>query len=140
MNLKLIFQLSLFGLAMGVATVFILPSTIEPFFWLVIFIVSAYMIATRAPRQYFLHGVLVGLGNSIWITVVHVALFHAYAARHANELAAMRTMPMATHPRMLMALTGPLIGIVSGIVIGLLSMLAARLVRRRAPPAPIVAA
>ena len=36
MNWKLIVQLSLFGLAMGVATVFWVPSTIEPIFWLML--------------------------------------------------------------------------------------------------------
>ena len=88
MNWSLIFQLSLYGLAMGLATVFVVPSTVEPFFWLVIFIISAYLIATRAPGRYFVHGLLVGIGNSIWITGVHVALFHSYAARHAGEVAA----------------------------------------------------
>ena len=33
---KLIFRLSLFGLAMAIATVFAIPSNIEPAFWLVI--------------------------------------------------------------------------------------------------------
>jgi hypothetical protein len=41
MNWKLIAQLSCFGLAMGVATVFLIPSTIEPFFRLGIFVVCA---------------------------------------------------------------------------------------------------
>jgi hypothetical protein len=41
MNWRLIAQLSLFGLAMGIATVFFIPSTIEPLFWLVIFGISA---------------------------------------------------------------------------------------------------
>jgi hypothetical protein len=36
MDWKLIFGLSLFGLAMAIATVFIVPSNIEPAFWLVI--------------------------------------------------------------------------------------------------------
>ena len=49
MNWKLIFQLSLFGLAMGVATVFLIPSTVEPLFWLVVFAISAYAIA-QSPR------------------------------------------------------------------------------------------
>ena len=48
MNWKLIIQLSLFGLATGVATVFVIPSTIEPLVWLVIFGICAYLIATRA--------------------------------------------------------------------------------------------
>ncbi len=136
MNWRLIFQLSLFGLAMGIATVFFLPSRIEPFVWFVIWIVSAYLIATRAFGRYFLHGLAVGIGNSIWITAVHVALFRAYADRHAEEIAMSATMGLPTHPRLMMALTGPAIGVVSGIIIGLLALLASKLVKRRATPAP----
>ena len=44
MNWKLIVQLSMFGLAMSVATVYLISSTIEPVFWLVIFVISAYLI------------------------------------------------------------------------------------------------
>lgn len=140
MNWRLIFQLSLFGLAMGLATVFFVPSTIEPFLWLVIFIISAYLIATRAGGSYFLHGLMVGIGNSIWITAVHVALFQAYADRHAQEIAMSASMGLRTHPRLMMALTGPIIGIISGIVIGLLSLLASRFVKRRGTPAPVTPA
>ncbi len=42
MNWKLILQLSLFGLAMAVGTVFVIPSNVEPLFWLAIFAVCAY--------------------------------------------------------------------------------------------------
>ena len=45
MNWKLIFQLSLFGLAMGIATVYLIPGRFEPLVWLVIFAISAYAIA-----------------------------------------------------------------------------------------------
>ena len=41
MNWKLIFLLSLFGLAMAVGTVFVITSQIEPWCWLLIFIVCA---------------------------------------------------------------------------------------------------
>jgi hypothetical protein len=140
MNWRLIFQLSLFGLAMGLATVFFVPSNIEPFFWLVIFIISAYLIATRTMGRFFLHGLMVGIGNSIWITAVHVALFRAYADRHAQEVAMSATMGLPTHPRLMMALTGPVIGVVSGIVIGLLALLASRLVKGRATPATVTPA
>ena len=68
MNRKLILQLSLFGLAMGIATVFVIPSNIEPIFWLVIFGICAYIIATRCSGRYFLHGLFVSLVNSVWIT------------------------------------------------------------------------
>jgi hypothetical protein len=55
-NWKLIFQLSLFGLAMAIATVYWIPQNVEPFFWLVIFIICAYLIAKRCSDKYFLHG------------------------------------------------------------------------------------
>src|SRR2546430_17102735 len=65
---RLILELSLFGLAMAVATVFVIPSSVEPIFWLAIFVVCAYLIAKRAPGKFFLHGFLVSLVNCFWIT------------------------------------------------------------------------
>jgi hypothetical protein len=53
MDWKLVFQLSLFGLAMGIATVFVIPSNIEPWFWLLIFGVCAFLIA-RVGVQAFI--------------------------------------------------------------------------------------
>jgi hypothetical protein len=131
MNWKLILGLSLFGLAMGIGTVFWIPSNVEPFFWLAIFVISAYLIATRCPGRYFLHGVLVGLANSVWITAAHVLLFDAYVARHAEEVAMMASMPLAGSPRLLMAITGPIIGLVSGIVLGVFAIVAAKIVAAR---------
>ena len=60
---------------MGIATVFVIPSKFEPAFWLVIFLICAYLIAKRGPAKFFLHGLPLGLANSVWITAVHVLLF-----------------------------------------------------------------
>ena len=60
MNWRLILMLSLFGLAMALATVWVIPSTVEPIFWLVIFIICAVIIARQVPARHFLHGLLVG--------------------------------------------------------------------------------
>jgi hypothetical protein len=49
MDWKLILQLSLFGLAMAIATVFVIPPTVEPAFRLVIFLICAYAIAKAHP-------------------------------------------------------------------------------------------
>lgn len=135
MNWKLILQLSLFGLAMGVGTVFVIPSSVEPYFWLVIFFISAYLIATRAVDRYFLHGVAVGLANCVWVTGAHVLLFRQYIANHPREASMMQSMPLPTHPRLMMTITGPVIGLLSGIIIGLFAVVAHRLVTPRARPA-----
>jgi hypothetical protein len=130
MNWKLVFLLSLFGLAMAFATVYVVPSNIEPLLWLAIFVVCAWAIARSAPANPFLHGLLVGIANSVWITAVHVALFDTYLAHHAREAAMMKTMPATLPPRVMMACVGPVIGVISGAVIGLFAMVAWRLARR----------
>src|ERR1700681_3162331 len=99
MNSKLILQLSLFGLAMGVATVFVIPSSIEPAFWLVIFVICAFVIAKRAAGRYFLHGLFVSLVNSVWITAAHIVFFDQYITNHRQEAAMMTAMPLPDSPR-----------------------------------------
>jgi hypothetical protein len=128
-NWKLILRLSLFGLAMGIGTVFFISSKMEPFLWLPIFLLCAYLIALRANRR-FLHGLFVGLANSVWITSVHILFFGHYIATHAPEAAMFKSMPLPESPRLMMALMGPAVGVVSGVVIGLLAMLAGALFRR----------
>jgi len=130
MNWKLIFLLSLFGLAMAIATVFVIPSNIEPFFWLAIFVICAFLIARFAPGKFFLHGLLASIVNSIWITAAHLLLFDQYIATHAKEAAMMKGMPMA--PRVMMIVTGPIVGVISGVVLGLFAWIASKLVRRAA--------
>jgi hypothetical protein len=132
MNWKLILQLSLFGLVMAFATVFWIPTTIEPVFWLIIFILCAYFIAKRSPGKHFLHGFLVSLVNCVWITTVHVSLYSAYMANHPEMAEMSARMPLPDHPRLMMALTGPVFGVISGLVLGLFSFLAGKIVKRSA--------
>jgi len=128
-NSKLVLQLSLFGLAMAFATVFFIPANVEPLCWLVIFVLCAYIIAARDTPRPFLHGLAIGVVNSVWITVAHVAFYARYIAAHPREAEMVRNAPMS--PRLMMALTGPVIGVISGAVLGLFALVAARLLRPR---------
>jgi hypothetical protein len=136
MNWKLIFQLSLFGLAMGIATVFVIPSNIEPAFWLVIFLICAYLIAKQSPAWHFLHGLLLGLANSVWITAAHVLLFDKYVAGHAPEVAMMQKSPLVVSPKLMMLIFGPVIGLISGVILGLFAFVAGKLIKNPSVPAP----
>ena len=78
MNWKLIVMLSLFGLAMAVLSLFGL-GIFEFVIWLVIFVFYAVIIAKRAPGRYFLHGFLVSIVNSVWVTAIHAGFFSIYA-------------------------------------------------------------
>jgi hypothetical protein len=129
MKWKLIGLLSLFGLAMGIATVFVIPSNVEPLFWLVIFVICAYAIAKQSSGKHFIHGLLLGLANSVWITASHILLFDRYLAGHAREAAMMSTMPMHDAPKLMMAITGPIVGFLSGLILGLFAFVAGKIVK-----------
>jgi hypothetical protein len=130
MNWKLVLQLSLFGVAMGIGTVSLIPSDFEPICWLVIFVVSACLIATRCPGRYFLHGLLVSVANSVWVTASHVLFFNQYVANHAAEASMMASIPVSVSPRVAMAVMGLVVGLISGCVLGVFAIVASRLVSR----------
>ena len=129
MNWKLIGLLSLFGLAMGIASVFFISPNIEPLCWLVIFLFCAYVIAKNGRGMHFLHGLFVGLANSVWITAAHVLLFDRYLAGHAREAAMMNSMPMRGSPKLMMGVVGPVVGLISGVVLGLFAFVVGKLVK-----------
>ena len=129
MNWRLILMLSLFGLAMAFATVWVIPSNVEPIFWLAIFLICAFLIARSGVPRPFLHGLLVSIVNSVWITSAHVIFAGAYLAHHPQEANMLKTMPMPDAPRLMMAMTGPVVGIISGLVLGVLALIASKIVK-----------
>ena len=116
---------------MGTATVYVIPSYIEPLCWLVIFVVCAYLIAKNCSEKYFLNGLGVSVVNSVWITAAHIILFDTYIANHPQEAAMMTTMPMPDSPKLMMLMTGPIVGIVSGLVLGLFAFIASKIMKKK---------
>ncbi len=132
MNWKLIIQLSAFGLIMAFATISLIPEKFEPAFWLVIFVFCAYVIAKVCTEKYFLHGFLVSLVNCVWITGTHIAFYSSYVAHHPNMVKMAAEYPfLPTHPRVAMLLTGPVAGMVSGLVLGLFAFIASKIFTKK---------
>jgi len=132
MNWKIIIQLSIFGLIMAFGTVSLIPQKIEPVFWLVIFVFCAFVIAKVCAARYFLHGFLVSMFNCVWIVAVHVFYYKNYTANHPDMASMAKNMPaaLANHPRLSMVIFGPIFGILSGIVLGLFSFVASKIVKK----------
>lgn len=125
MNWKLILTLSLVGLAMAVASLFGL-GMLEPLLWLVIFIIYAWLIATRAPGKYFLHGLMVSVFNGIWITAIHATFFTTYVKNNPQML---HGIPPGVNPRVMMIVMGPVVGALLGVVAGLFAFIASKIRR-----------
>jgi len=117
---------------MSVGTVYLIPSSAEPYCWLVIFIICAYIIAKQCTSKYFLNGFLTSLTNCVWITGAHILFFTDYAAHHAEEMKMSAANPfMADHPRLMMLIFGPVVGIASGLVLGLFAFLANKILNKK---------
>lgn len=125
MKWKLITQLSVFGLIMAFATLSLIETKMEPPFWFMTFVFSAFVIAKVAPGKYFLHGFMVAIFNCFWITLIHLLFYNSYAANHQD------IMPMyGIHPRRMMLLSGPVFGILFGIILGLFALIASKIVKK----------
>jgi len=133
MNWKLIFQLSVFGLIMAFATISLIPEKIEFVFWLVILVFCSYVIAKVCTGSYFLHGFLVSLVNCVWITTVQLIFYTSYIAHHPDMAKSYESIPapLNVHPHWCMAISDVIIGIISGLVLGLFAFIASKIVKKK---------
>ena len=130
MDWKLILQtLAVFGLAMSIATVFVDSTEHRARVLVGDFPGSALMrLPGRGPPGVFVHGLFLGLVNSVWITSAHLAFFDRYVAGRPQEAAMLKSMPAS--PKLMMAFTGLVAGLISGVVIGLLAWVAGKMVKQ----------
>ena len=132
MNLKLVLQLSLFGLIMAFATVSLIPEKLEFIFWIIIFAFVGYVLAKVGTGKYFWHGFMVSIFNSIWLVAVHLMFFDSYIAHHPDMSKMNEGVSyFATHPRMFMLITAVPFGIFFGLFQGVFAWIASKLVKPR---------
>jgi hypothetical protein len=130
MNWKLILLLSGAGVMMALASAFGLIKEVEPFLWLIIFVLYAYVIAKKVDSRHFLYGFLVSVVNGIWIGSIHAALFSTYIANNPEVMATYEQMPHVISPQVTMILFGLIIGAVTGLVAGLFAWGASKIVKK----------
>ena len=129
-------MLSLFGLAMAIATVAWIPEKVEGIFWLIIFLINAYFLAKNLDDKYFLNGFMVSIFNCVYIVALHVLFYKIYMEHHPDMAQMMAKKKMHffnEHPRIGMIITGPFIGIALGLVQGLFAWLASKVFKKSAP-------
>ena len=94
--------------------------------WKLIFALSVFGLATG---KYFLHGFLVSVVNSIWITAIHAQFFSVYAKNNPQFV---QSTPPGMNPRVLMLIMGPLVGAVFGVIAGLFAFIASKVFKKSA--------
>lgn len=116
-------MLTLFGVLMGLASVFGYTQSNEWLYWLVIAVISGFVIAKVADRQIFVKSVVVGLFMGIFTGVIQSVLFDKYLENNPQSLDGFKEIPLSLAPQFVVLFTGPFIGIVFGLFIGLIAII-----------------
>jgi tetrahydromethanopterin S-methyltransferase subunit G len=127
MNWKLIFSLAAFAIAMGIASVFAYTQGMELYCWIVIACICAFVLARNVTQKLFLHGLLVGIALGSVNGSVQSAFYSTYVQNNPQVAEQMSQNPLPFPPAVFVLLSSPFIGALYGVVVGLLTLLAANL-------------
>lgn len=126
MDWTAILLFSLIGLIMGALAVKGYTQRIEPFLWLLFGLAVALVLSKNISERVFLHGLLIGLAWGILNGLCQVTFFDAYFANNPAAQASFRKVTFMP-ARLFGLITGPMMGLVTGSVLGGLSLLLKRL-------------
>lgn len=132
MKWTLILRLSLTGLALALGSVFFISPNFEPLLWLAMFLYYAYALGNGTRTLLFLHGLMLGVLNSVWVVGVHTAFLTHYLSTHPREVSMLdivRSAEVPADPRVIMAFTGISVGVLEGVVIGVFAIVAGMMVK-----------
>lgn len=135
MNWKLILLLSLFGVAMGIATVFgFIPASSEFIVWVTVALISAFIVAKKVRTRIFLHGFLAGFIAGMLAPVFHVLFYQAYVVNNPKIVEQFSEVPTNLSPRLFILILAPLISAVYAAFLGLFSVVGAKLLYKSKAP------
>lgn len=120
MHWSMIAILGALGLIMGLLSTQGLTRGIEPYLWIILGLFSATVVARAGHGRWFLHGLAIGVMWGVLNAVAASALFPHYAANNPEIMSRLDGRPAPVSPRIFFLLTGPVIGLVSGCILGLL--------------------
>ena len=132
MNWRLIISLSVFGVAMGVASVLGFTKGLEPVLWLVIAFFCAVVIARTVRAKHLAHGFLTGVITGGLAPLIQALWFPTYIANNPKVSDQFKQLPPNFSARTLFFVLVPILAIVSGVVLGLLSWVGSKVIKRAA--------
>ena len=132
MKWSLILRLSALGLALALASIFFVSPNLEPVLWFAVFLYYAYAIGNGTRTLRFVHGLFLGILNSLWVVGIHDLFLARYLAGHPREVAMLdmtHSAGFTLSPRVIMFFTGTMVGVLEGIVIGVFAVVAGLMVK-----------
>ena len=126
MNWYIIVLLSLFGAIMGFLSIKGYTGKLEPIFWLLFGIISALVLSKNVENKVFIHGLIIGLCWGIFNSIIQSSFFDQYLTNNPN-LQSSFNKSTSIKPQYFVLIMGPVIGLVTGAVLGGLALLLRRI-------------
>ena len=127
MKWTLILRLSAIGFMLALGSIFFISPNLEPLLWLAVFIYYAYAIGNGTRTLRFWHGLLLGILSSAWVVAMHQIFLSRYLAGHPREVQMIdevHAAGLAVSGPLIMSVTGLMVGVLEGIVIGVFAIVA----------------
>jgi hypothetical protein len=127
-NWKLISLLSLFGIMMGIISVFGLIKNTEWILWIFIGVISASVMARFVKKRHFSHGFYLGMLNVLLATSVQVIFFSEFLSNNSQFAERLESISISMEERLFFLLLAPGVGVLSGLVMGTMTFSAAKFI------------
>jgi hypothetical protein len=129
MNWQLILTLSLLGVVLGLVSVFGFLGNQIWLLWLCVAAFCAWQFARNTRRYLFLHGFYLGIFVGVCASWVQAIFLPAYLSNNPRMAEVFNNLPHNLHPAYLLLIMGPIVGTVSGVVVGLFAIIAGKIAR-----------
>ena len=125
MDWKLVLLLSAIGIIMGLLSLKGFTQKIEPFLWLLFGLATSLILSKNIDRP-FLHGIAIGIGWGVLNGLIQSAIFDTYLSNNPSLQQSFQKKAFVP-PRYFVLLTAPIIGLITGLFLGGLSLLLKKL-------------
>jgi hypothetical protein len=122
MNWVIIVSLSSVGLVIGLLSVKGYTQKKEPLLWLLAGIATAFVLSKVAGNKLFLHALYIGLFWGILNGIIQSFFFEQYLSNHPNLQDRFKQSTFIP-PRYFVLITGIVVGLITGVALGGLTLL-----------------
>lgn len=122
MDWNLVIILSSIGLIMGLLSVKGFTQVLEPYLWLLFGIAVSLILSKNIEAKSFQHGLFIGLAWGILNGLTQCVFFNTYLANNPQLQQNFQKLTFM-QPRFFALLTGPVIGLLTGLALGGLAWL-----------------
>jgi hypothetical protein len=138
MNWRWILMLSVLGLLMAVASLLGWTSGMELWISIGVTLIAAVLLGYNLPAKHFQNGLMVAVFWGVISGALQYLFYDTFIANNPAAAEKLAQMPEGVDARTMMLVSIPISIIINGLILGLLALVAGKLLREK--PAPEVAA